>query len=52
MEIEETSSDNIMRELSRGVEDILPIEELKTALKKGKILRVKAGFDPTAADLH
>jgi len=52
MEIEETSSDNIMRELSRGVEEILPIEELKTALKKGKILRVKAGFDPTAADLH
>jgi len=38
--------------IRRGTEEILIEEELVERLKKGKILRVKAGFDPTAPDLH
>lgn len=42
--------------IRRGVVEILPEEELKEKLRKsvvtGKPLRVKAGFDPTAPDLH
>ena len=41
-----------MGELSRGVEEILLEEDLKTKLARGKPLTVKAGFDPTAPDLH
>ncbi|MCK4847369.1 MAG: tyrosine--tRNA ligase, partial [Deltaproteobacteria bacterium] len=36
----------------RGTVDIIGEEELTAKLKKGKPLRVKAGFDPTAPDLH
>lgn len=36
----------------RGTEEILVEEELIERLKAGKPLRVKAGFDPTAPDLH
>ena len=39
-------------ELIRGADEILLLEELKSKLAKGKPLRVKAGFDPTAPDLH
>ena len=38
--------------IKRGAEEILLEEELLEKLKKGKPLRVKAGFDPTAPDLH
>jgi tyrosyl-tRNA synthetase len=38
--------------IKRGVEEIIPEAELVEKLKKGKPLRVKAGFDPTAPDLH
>ncbi|MEX2575955.1 MAG: tyrosine--tRNA ligase [Halofilum sp. (in: g-proteobacteria)] len=38
--------------LKRGVEDILLEEELLERLAYGRPLRVKAGFDPTAPDLH
>ncbi len=41
-----------MRELMRGCEEILPEAELAEKLKKGTPLRVKAGFDPTAPDIH
>jgi len=44
--------DSIMGELSRGVEEILLEEDLKTKLARGKPLTVKTGFDPTAPDLH
>lgn len=37
--------------LTRGTEDVIKLEELKK-IKKGKPLHVKAGFDPTAPDLH
>jgi tyrosyl-tRNA synthetase len=36
----------------RGTDEILPLDELKKKLKKNKPLRIKAGFDPTAPDLH
>ena len=38
--------------IKRGTEEILLEEELIERLKAGKPLRVKAGFDPTAPDLH
>jgi tyrosyl-tRNA synthetase len=38
--------------LARGVEEILIENELRDRLKSGRPLRVKAGFDPTAPDLH
>lgn len=38
--------------IRRGIEEILIEEELIERLKRGKPLRVKAGFDPTAPDLH
>jgi tyrosyl-tRNA synthetase len=39
-------------ELARGAEEILVAQELKERLAVGRPLRVKAGFDPTAPDLH
>jgi tyrosyl-tRNA synthetase len=38
--------------IQRGTDEILPLEELKTKLKKNKPLRIKLGMDPTAPDLH
>lgn len=38
--------------LKRGVHEILPEDDLKAKLKEGRPLRIKAGFDPTAPDLH
>ncbi len=38
--------------LRRGAEEILLEEELRERLAQGRVLRVKAGFDPTAPDLH
>ena len=39
-------------ELKRGAEEILVEDELLEKLKTGKPLKIKAGFDPTAPDLH
>ena len=38
--------------IRRGTDEILLEEDLVEKLKSGKPLRVKAGFDPTAPDLH
>ncbi|MBK8321342.1 MAG: tyrosine--tRNA ligase [Betaproteobacteria bacterium] len=38
--------------IRRGADEILVEEDLSRKLAKGKPLRVKAGFDPTAPDLH
>lgn len=38
--------------IKHGVEEILLEEELRAKLQTGKPLRIKAGFDPTAPDLH
>ncbi|MFZ2314783.1 MAG: tyrosine--tRNA ligase [Gammaproteobacteria bacterium] len=47
-----TSIDEALSIIRRGTEEILVEEELIEKLKSGKPLRVKAGFDPTAPDLH
>jgi tyrosyl-tRNA synthetase len=41
-----------LAQIKRGADDILVEAELVARLKSGKPLRVKAGFDPTAPDLH
>src|SRR6188472_4036096 len=41
-----------LAELKRGAAEILLESELLTKLRRGQPLRVKAGFDPTAPDLH
>jgi tyrosyl-tRNA synthetase len=38
--------------IHRGVDELIQDEDLRRKLAKGKALRVKAGFDPTAPDLH
>ena len=38
--------------LIRGSEEIIPEESFSEQIKSNKILRVKAGFDPTSPDLH
>src|SRR5690348_4608244 len=47
-----TDIDATLAELSRGTQEILVTGELVTKLRRGRPLRVKAGFDPTAPDLH
>lgn len=44
--------ETIREELLRGVEEVLPEQEFEKKLKKGEPLKIKAGFDPTAPDLH
>jgi tyrosyl-tRNA synthetase len=39
-------------ELERGADEVLLLTDLKKKLARGVPLRVKAGFDPTAPDLH
>lgn len=47
------SADNQALELiKRGADEILVESELVERLKSGRRLRIKAGFDPTAPDLH
>lgn len=41
-----------MAEIRRGADEILVEKELIEKLESGKPLRIKAGFDPTAPDLH
>jgi len=41
-----------LAELLRGADEVLPEDALAAKLKKGRPLVVKAGFDPTAPDLH
>jgi tyrosyl-tRNA synthetase len=38
--------------IKRGAVEVVPEQELLSKLKSGRPLRVKAGFDPTAPDLH
>lgn len=45
-------SSDILNELERGTEEILVKSELVNKLNKGRPLRIKVGFDPTAPDLH
>ncbi|HID83188.1 MAG TPA: tyrosine--tRNA ligase, partial [Thiotrichales bacterium] len=42
----------VLAEISRGTDEILLEKDLIKKLEKNKPLRIKAGFDPTAPDLH
>ena len=44
--------DSQLAEIKRGAREVLVESELLRKLRKGQPLRVKAGFDPTAPDLH
>jgi tyrosyl-tRNA synthetase len=44
--------DQSIVELSRGADEILVKDAFIEKLKEGRPLRIKAGFDPTAPDLH
>jgi tyrosyl-tRNA synthetase len=51
----DSSSEHIreqMAELARGTQELLLPAELEAKLKSGRRLKIKAGFDPTAPDLH
>jgi tyrosyl-tRNA synthetase len=47
-----TESREQLGELMRGTQEVLVESELVKKLTRGKPLRIKAGFDPTAPDLH
>ncbi len=44
--------DDVLATLLRGTDEILVEQELVKKLAEGRPLRIKAGFDPTAPDLH
>lgn len=46
------SAEKQLIEIRRGIQEILVEEDLLAKLREGRPLRVKAGFDPTAPDLH
>ena len=46
------SVDEALREISRGAQEIIPLDELKQKLESGRQLIVKLGMDPTAPDIH
>ena len=46
------SIDDALQLIRRGADEILVESELIKKLKRGKPLKIKAGFDPTAPDLH
>src|SRR5210317_479142 len=46
------SEKDAMQQIRRGCEEILIEEDLQAKLRRGSPLRIKAGFDPTAPDLH
>ena len=48
----ETSVQEALALIGRGADEVLKRDELEARLKLGRPLRVKAGFDPTAPDLH
>ncbi len=46
------SEEDAMQQIKRGCDEILLETELQQKLRRGKPLNIKAGFDPTAPDLH
>ena len=46
------SVEDAMQQIKRGTDEILVESELEEKLKRKKPLNIKAGFDPTAPDLH
>lgn len=52
MEDKKYSVDESIELITRGISEVIGLEEIKEKLKSGKQLTVKAGFDPTAPDIH
>ena len=52
MRLDTHTIESALREIRRGSEEILVEAELLEKLKLNRPLRIKAGFDPTAPDLH
>lgn len=46
------SLDEALAIIKRGIDELIPEDDLVEKLKEGRPLRIKAGFDPTAPDLH
>ncbi|MEY3787639.1 MAG: hypothetical protein RLZ75_1846 [Pseudomonadota bacterium] len=44
--------EDVLASLLRGTDEVLVQQELIKKLEEGRPLRIKAGFDPTAPDLH
>ncbi|MBL6985836.1 MAG: tyrosine--tRNA ligase [Methylobacter sp.] len=44
--------EDVLEHLLRGADEVLVKQELIKKLEEGRPLRIKAGFDPTAPDLH
>ncbi|RIZ64919.1 MAG: tyrosine--tRNA ligase [Methylococcales bacterium] len=44
--------EQVLATLLRGIDEVLVEHELVKKLQEGRPLRIKAGFDPTAPDLH
>jgi len=47
-----TELNDALELIGRGAQEILKLDDLEARLKTGRPLRIKAGFDPTAPDLH
>ncbi|MBB5144271.1 tyrosine--tRNA ligase [Desulfovibrio intestinalis] len=47
-----TDIDRQMATIKRGVAELIDEKELRKKIARGKPLRIKVGFDPTAPDLH
>ncbi len=47
-----SSVEESMQLIGRGADELIKREELEARLREGRPLRIKAGFDPTAPDLH
>ena len=41
-----------LKKLARGTTEIISLADLESKLKEGRPLVIKAGFDPTAPDIH
>ena len=46
------SVDEALEIIKRGASEVIPEDALRKRLTEGRPLRIKAGFDPTAPDLH
>ena len=46
------ATEHALTQICRGSEAIIKDDELRARLQQGRPLRIKAGFDPTAPDLH
>ncbi len=52
MEDKKYSIEESIELITRGISEAIGLEEIREKLKSGKQLTVKAGFDPTAPDIH